>query len=368
MKHIFINSPESRDSNSFWRCVGPLSYLSKQSNGEIDIYVPGPGQMITWDKLANFDLIFMHRPCRAEDLIILRMARWLNIPVWSDYDDWLFSLPEWNPTAVVYHNSQTQHIMANIIACSDIVSTTTTSLYNKFKKINDNVVIIPNAYRSDLFRFRPNKLPQRNEIFVWRGSSTHDGDLISVGSSFKDLSKKIHFLGAAPYSIKSDMPEGSYVNSSMMDQFMYWRHISSLSPKVFLFPLADHFFNECKSNIAWIESIHAGAICIAPTLPEWKHPGVIGYEINNPESFKNAAELAMNLSQKETEEIVSESFEYIKSKFDISVVNQFRKAMVDSICDESFNKNNKDPFNDLTGMWALSVLKDIPLPKQEDYK
>ena len=41
-----------------------------------------------------------------------------------------------------------QNIMAHCIASADLVSCTTFELYNKFKQVNPNTVIIPNAYRS----------------------------------------------------------------------------------------------------------------------------------------------------------------------------------------------------------------------------
>lgn len=357
MKKIFVNTSYGSDANSFWRCMGPLSYLEKESSGEIEIHQPVDGTQINWDRLAKFDMIFMHRPCRQQDLTLLQMARMLNIPVWSDYDDWLFKLPEWNPHTKIYHQQGLQKIMATLIACSDVVTVSTTALMNQFEKINPRTIIIPNSYRSDLFNYRDKELKNRNEIFVWRGTNTHDGDVLPMASAFKRLSKKVHFLGGAPYSLTSQMDPNSYQKHDFVDPIIYWKTIHQLAPKVWLFPLKSDFFNECKSNISWIEAIHAGAICVAPDMPEWKHAGVITYKTDDANSFYDAAEQAMSMSEEEIRKNVASGYEEIKLKYDIKVINEYRSSVFKAIFHPSFEKNMKDPFNHLTGVWALGLMQ-----------
>ena len=42
MKKILVITPYERDANSFWRCMGPLTYLAKKSNNYISITVANP--------------------------------------------------------------------------------------------------------------------------------------------------------------------------------------------------------------------------------------------------------------------------------------------------------------------------------------
>lgn len=357
---IFVNTPYSRDANSFWRCMGPLSYLAKNSGGDVSIHLPPDGQSIAWDRISEFDLIFMHRPCRMDDLKLLQLAKLLNIPVWSDYDDWLYHLPDWNQHRASYHNPQVQNAMAAITACSDIVSVSTSALSHELSKINEHVVIIPNAYRSDLFSFREAPLPSRKEHFCWRGTNTHDGDLLSVASAFARLSKKIDFLGAPPYSVTSHLDPSKYQAHDFVDPMLYWRWIHQLAPKVWLFPLADIFFNRCKSNISWMEANHAGAICVAPDLPEWRQPGVVTYNPGDAEDFLNAAEMAMEMDETTFNSYVALGRAQIKEKYDIAIINQFRTGVLKSIFHPQFTRNQRDAFNPLTGVWALNEIKKVP--------
>ncbi len=336
--------------------------MAKNSFGEVEIFYPPNGMQIQWDRLIEFDLIFMHRPTQEKDLILLRMARLLNIPVWTDYDDWLFRLPDWNPHKDVYHRADVQNVIATMLACSDIVSVSTQALYDQFSKVNDNVHIIPNAYRSDLFPWRQTSsvenMPKRNEIYVWRGSNTHDGDLLSVADAFMNLTKPVHFMGSMSYSISSQMA-GNAVSIPAVDPIMYWKSIYRMAPKVWLFPLKDDFFNECKSNIAWIESIHAGAICIAPTeMKEWHCPGVIGYDVDNPESFFEAAEYAMYMNEKEFNAHLEAGWTHIQHLYDIKIINISRHSIFNSIFLSSFMRNKRDVNSPLIGQWALGILKN----------
>jgi hypothetical protein len=360
MKKIFISTPYSSDANSFWRCMGPMSYMAKHSGGEISIYLPPNGVQIQWDRLAEFDLIFLHRPCRREDVVLMRMAKLLNIPVWSDYDDWLFHLPAWNPSVLIYHNPEVQENMALCIATTDILSVSSIALQTEFQKINPNTVLIPNAYRSDLYPFRQSEVPERNPVFVWRGTNTHDGDLLSVASAFPKLSHKTQFLGGPAYSVLCQMNAEKYEKIDPVDPMIYWRAIYQRAPKAWLNPLDDCFFNRCKSNISWIEAIHSGAVCVAPNLPEWRQPGVITYEPGDADEFLSAAEYAIEMDPQSQNAIVSEAYDYILSKYDISVINTIRTAVFESVFQPSFKRNHRDPFQQLTGIWALNILKGQP--------
>lgn len=364
MKKIFINTPYGSDANSFWRCLGPMGYLAKASEGEYQLYYPPADMSFQWERLVDIDILFMHRPCRDSDIQLMKMARNQNIPIWSDFDDWLFHLPEWNPNAEAYHRGQVQSVMATAIACSDVVTVSTGELQKQFSKINKNVIIVPNAYRTDLFPFRQKIAPPRKDLYYWRGTNTHDGDLLSVADGFKSLSKPTRFMGAPAFQVTSQMDPKLVQKQPFVDTLLYWKMLYETSAKVLLFPLADCFFNLCKSNIAWIEAIHAGSLIVAPDLPEWKHPGVISYKAGDSGDFLEAAEQAMAMTSDQIVKINADAYEYMKTVYGIQQINKIRIEIINSLLSPNFERNKKDPFQaQLTGMWALSVLKGEELPR-----
>lgn len=356
---ILVISPFGRDANSFWRCMGPMNYLSKSSKGEIFVETPQPGAQLAWDVLTKYDLIFLHRPCRKDDLIVMQIARNANIPVWVDYDDWLFHLPEWNPHKGVYHNPNMQTMIAHIMASADLISVTTEALQKAISKINDRVIIVPNAYPSPTLSWRPEAQMPRKITYAWRGTATHDGDLLSVKEGLKSLHDTLHVMGDLPYAVKSEMDPSQYKLIPHQDVLIYWQSIFQLAPKFVINPLHDCFFNRCKSNIAWMEATHAGALTIAPDLPEWRQPGVITYQAGNNESFNEAIKLANSLSEDEFKNQTKLAFEHMKAKYDMTVINQIRIKICELLTAPEFKKNTRSPYDQAVGMWALSQLKDI---------
>lgn len=355
MKKIFVMSPYSSDPNSFWRCMGPMAYLAKHSGYQL--YCAPQGVPFNWDTLAQYDYVFLHRPCRQEDFALIQMARQLNIPTWADYDDWLFHLPPWNPSAPVYHNLNLQQHMAACIASADVVSVTTGALSKMLMKLNPNVVIVPNAYRTDLFGFRKEPGP-REDFLYWRGSNTHDGDVASVLDALPDLPGKTKFIGSPGYFALSKMSADKYEMINPAGNLHYWRMIYEMRGKVMILPLDDCFFNQCKSNIAWMEAVHAGSMIVVPDMPEWHQPGAIGYKPKDAHSFLEAVNYAFHLSESELTGMNKEAFSYMKQKFGIETVNKIREGILTMLTSPSFERNQKDPFLPGFGMWALNKLKE----------
>lgn len=368
MKRILVVTPYAPDANSFWRCMGPLTYLAKESNHSISLTLQT--ESIGWPEMLQYDLVFCHRPCRRDDLTIMQIAANCNVPVWVDYDDWLFDLPSWNPNAPIYNDLNTQSIMAHCLAAADLVSCSTAELYNKFRLVNPNVCILPNAYRSDLFVYREEKLAPRNPLIYWRGTNTHDADLLSVKEGFQELKGQVIFMGGASWMLLASMKEKTYGTAPIKELFEFNRTIYNIRPKVMIFPLVDCFFNRCKSNIAYMEAMHAGAICVAPDMPEWKREGVITYAPHDSNSFREAVNQAFSFSEEEHQEILKGAFASMKEKLDISHINRLRQAIVHQLTHPEYKKTEVSPFDQVVALRSLNVLKGKenahPTQKQGD--
>jgi hypothetical protein len=334
--------------------MGPLHYLAKNSNDEIQLIYKTMDQGISWVDVMGVDIVFLHRPCQKNDVTLMQIAHDCNVPVWIDYDDWLFELPGWNPHAHVYNNPTLQNNVAHCLATADIVSCTTQALYEKFKLVNPNVVILPNAYRSDLFHYRKEALEPRDNIIYWRGSNTHEGDLLSVREGFKGLGGVTHFIGTSSWMLLSGLDPMKYRVTGALDLLSFNRHIYQIKPKVMAFPLVDCLFNRCKSNIAYLEALHAGAICVAPDLPEWRRVGVVTYKPHDSDSFRDAINQTLELPQEAHESIVNNAFNVMTQIYDISVVNEKRKSVVSSL---RRKLNYKNPFDQMVGFNAYTILK-----------
>jgi len=353
MIKIYVITPDPADGNSFWRCMGPLTYLAKQSQGEIEITLCS--SKYSWVDFSQYDIIFLHRPCTRDSQIAMQIAYNLGKPVWVDYDDMLFQIPGWNPHAELYHSKEFQLNMAHSLACADVVTVTTAELYNQYSKINDNVVIVPNAYRSDIFTYRSETPPPRQDLAIWRGSNTHDGDLMSVKDGFKKIQHKTMFMGNPSWMLLSGMDKTRIDLRRAADVILYFNFIYEQKPKVFVFPLYDCLFNRCKSNIAYIEAMHAGAICVAPDLPEWKREGIFNYTPHNSDSFAEVVEQAFQISEQDHQNLIQSAFHAMKESYDIKYVNDIRMQIVEHLMNGKRVKKN--PFDQVQGLKALAIIQ-----------
>lgn len=356
MPHVLIMSPFARDANSFYRGKGPWNYLAKQNRNTVRVSLANDDlgtQGVGWDTVDQFDMVYFHRPCREDDLTVLKIAKNLGVPTWVDCDDWLFDIPYWNPAAKQYSTPQIQNLMATCLATAEVVSVSTNALYEKIKAINPNTVILPNMYRSDLYAYRDKCPPPRHKRFAWRGSNTHDADLMSVASAFTKLSEPTIFFGGPTWMLLQQMDEAKIGVVPGGDLFLYMKQLYMTAPKVLLFPLVDCFFNRCKSNIAYQEALHAGALCVAPNLPEWRRQGVVTYEPDNPDSFLAAAESAMAMTPELHRDAVEDAFTHMKEIYGCQNINQAREKVLDQLLAGEIKQNTRDPFDPLVGMWAL---------------
>lgn len=305
--------PSSGDATSLYRGVGPLATLKRQRKDlhlELDM-----ANMWRWDSMRSADACFLQRPGGDQHVQMVSLAIANYKPIWIDYDDDLFCVPESNPTHKLYSDPKIQNNMSEMIAKADVISVSTPYLADKIRQILERVkdgfksggisshtnmdpgkvIVIPNAYDTDLMLPFDYKLPERRKVVVWRGSATHNDDLQmyaqAIGSAMaKHLDWCFTFVGEPSPRVMWELEKipgvklgTQLVHVPTMDPVNYFQFLLKVQPHLVMVPLVDGIFNRSKSNIGWIEATHAGACCLAPDWEEWQRPGVINY--SNPATF-----------------------------------------------------------------------------------
>jgi hypothetical protein len=89
------------------------------------------------------------------------------------------------------------------------------------------------------------------------------------------------FFGYKPEVVEA--PNVSFVEHTQVgDMLAYFKKLLELQPDIVIVPLQFSDFNKCKSNNAMQEAFWAGALCVAPDMPEWANAD---YVYKNPEIF-----------------------------------------------------------------------------------
>ena len=320
-----ITPPEN--GSSFYRCHIPFNYLAKD---HVHIKVKYLSEL-TWGSMSDIDVLFMMRADNSAAYKAITYARLMGIPSWIDMDDDFFAVPKDNPNHKHYSDPDTLKWISLCMQEATVISFSTEFLKVKYdaglEKVSTTpprTLVIKNAANTRLFKFEDHK--NRNNIIAWRGSSTHSGDIKTVAKYCEQLGHEWHFIGYKPVEFGIRL-HTTY--QEPMDAIVYMNYLKDIKPKVMIVPLVDNDFNRAKSNIAWIEATMAGAVTIAPTLPEFEKPGIVNY--SKPEEFLDKLKYVLNMSENEKYALVMASRLHIDYCLHLDHENAKRLDLIHSL-------------------------------------
>lgn len=327
--------PNASDATSWYRAAGPLCTLGRNTDKYDFIYA----EAFTWVTMHMADALFMQRPYKEGHLHLLQLAKDMGKPVWIDYDDDLFTIPTDNPAYDSYMTRETQKIIIDLIANADQVSVTTPHLKNKFQAgsspLNRNVRVIPNAYDFKMFPYRREELKPRTKVVLWRGSKTHQRDLQTMAAEMIQSSRMQEFkdwlwsfVGDKAWFITDYMPKNRVLVHSGFDTVAFNKEIYNMCPSIIQVPLNNTEFNKSKSNIAWLEGIHCGAVGLVPDWEEWRRPGAVTYK--DPKDYGEKLR-GMMRGDFDLKRLYDLSYAELHESYDLSKVNKLRLSLLDDL-------------------------------------
>lgn len=333
MKRILMIVPAPNDPTSWYRAMGPFTHLNKQIH---DLDLIFAVDTLNDIDVLNSDIVFMQRPFLPQHLQAARVIKKMNRPLWLDYDDNLFAVPTDNPTYGMYGSQRGQSDLKEIMSLADVITVSTDHLRQKILEVNPMVITIPNALDEITLGFREHRHTLREKIIVWRGSASHERDLRSVADQIIDISNDQkfeewtwYFIGYNPWFITDKMPKKNVVIMPQKSFLEYFHVLNALNSAIHIVPLDKNEFNLSKSNIAWMEAMFAGGICIAPDMPEWKRNGTCLY--NDPSHFWSYLTSAMILGNEQIKIENQAGWEFVKSELSLLNVNNARAKIIENL-------------------------------------
>jgi len=308
--------------------MGPFALLRKEFNFNIVT-----SDTVDESILDLVDFVFMQRPSTDGHAKVAEMCKINGTPLWIDYDDFLFEVPQDNPAYDAYMKREVHNNIVKIIRMADVVTVSTEQLKRclqpKGHVLNERVYVVHNALHDKYLRL---KQPFKFKPHInWRGSRTHMRDIMEYAPEVAEFANKhqestFTFIGDNPWYLTQNMPRKQAIVVPPMGINDYFQFITKTNPSIQIVPLHDSMFNRCKSNIAWIEASLAGAICIAPRWQEWEDkPGCLTY--STPEEFRDCLEYAI-ANPDEMAQQHALGFEYIQKNLLLSNINVFRNVLM----------------------------------------
>lgn len=261
MLNVSLITPNSGDACSIYRGLGPYMALPGIT---LHTFNGGAGFHL-WEAVMRSDVVVLQRPCYEQQVGIASIVKACGKKLIVDWDDDLSQLPDWNPHKDSFLGCA-PHVEA-LAKLADVVTVSSKSLVASATAWGaKQAILVPNAIDNTFKR-----LPKlaRNKIALWRGGTSHEGDLEVGRPMFERFvdTHKIVFVGAKP-AWAAELRD--YAHYDIMDYTNYITVMNALAPEYVLVPLADHPFNHAKSDVGAQEAYLIGAKLIHNGIGEYK--------------------------------------------------------------------------------------------------
>lgn len=218
-------------------------------------------------------------------------ARFIDwIPRWKsegkkviyDLDDNVWDIPGYNLNRKYYPSTQ-KRIIESIISLCDAAICSTNKLAKVVGKFNSNVYIAPNMLEE--FPNKPVENTSNRLRIGWGGSLSHAGDFPSkLTHVIKHCQKKYDAQFVWVGYRLTDIPGDILIPPSPMPDYLDVLHNAQLD--IAVAPLENNFFNDCKSNLKFLEYSASYIPTIASNSTEYGDTisqGITGFVIKHKE-------------------------------------------------------------------------------------
>lgn len=138
----------------------------------------------------SYDIVHFHRTITKDydstPALLEKLNKW-GITTIGDIDDYWLPSRE-HPAHAMIMNSKLHLKIVKNLKSAQYVTTTTSLFAQEIKKINKNVIVLPNAINPNEPQFQEKTKPSDKLRFGWLGGSSHLHDLKLLGGTFGLLS------------------------------------------------------------------------------------------------------------------------------------------------------------------------------------
>ena len=282
------------------RCLLPLIYNGWDGQKTCIYGEQASNERIYQGAMAS-DIVVFQRPAEPSKVYAIDLLKLAGKKVVFDNDD-TYRENAGVPTQMLKfkHKKKLKNINTNLdfaIQKADLVTTTTEFLAEEYRKLNPNVVVLPNLVDPEDW-----EEPLKNETDKVRigmvGSVLSNQEYDSVLGTLKDLDERedvqLVILGL-PKNAKKDNP----LSEAYKEELKFWNDfkniewhewlshkyynqaLNELRLDIMLIPRHDSYFNRCKSNVKFLEA----SMCEIPVIAQGFTTKDSPYEVN-PEDTK----------------------------------------------------------------------------------
>jgi len=347
---IFVVIPHKFAGCGFYRQYQPHNRLAKTKDCDVLL---GAG---VWDKDGQFsvdaDIVHYHKG--YFDFEGMAECKKRGIKVVVDFDDW-WQLDTEHIFYKKYQEDGTTEILKKLARQADYLTVTTERLAIEARKINPNVVVLPNAFDPHYPQCQPMRAKEEKTIFGYIGGHCHVKDVRLLHGVNNRLSirddYKFRLMGVDGSSVYNQYSLILSDDGKLAGSHFDWIQKQDIwnYPKLYnymdvsLVPLVDNKFNSLKSELKLIEAgfFRKAVICsnVDPYKDLLKH-GENALMVNKPGDWtKNIRTL---LNEKGLIEKLGNGLYETVQQYHIDRVNELRyKFYSDVLKDKHTHSSNR---------------------------
>lgn len=273
-----------------------------------------------------YDIILTEKPIKFDDSATLAGFKHYmpNCRMICDFDDDFLDVPHWNLAAPKWHPGQEfREAGLRHMRFSELTTVSTETLAEKFSPHAHKIRAIPNLIDPLEWSNRPVN-PERSldssvRIF-YGGASGHYGDMDAARPGLEAFLRNppcpIHFVivGASPawlHELREEFPDRIW-NIDYQSIHDYPDVVAWGGFDIAIAPLAQHPFNEAKSDIKWLEaSLQGMAFFCSNVGPYREIPAGLAIRVDNDEELWQEGLIALCENSRHRKEMAAEAKEYV---------------------------------------------------------
>jgi glycosyltransferase involved in cell wall biosynthesis len=314
------------------RLAGPIQALEARGRMRLR-YFSFREEPHDTDGILGADLFVIHRECaeRRFSSSVVKAARRLGKPIVFELDDLLINMPRSNPNR--WYCQAISPDLFEMVREADFITVTTESLREELQQAEPaskgKIHVLPNCIDLSIWGGEtPARTRDQGPLVIgWFGTATHDDDLAIVKPAIAYLLRKYRgrvvfkFWGYLPPEL-ADMEGVVLARGPQPDVRRHAQDVRMSQIDLAIAPLADHPFNQSKSNLKWLEY----SICRIPGIYSRITPysssiahGYTGWLVeNSTEAWVEALERLINDGSLR-EELATNAYQEVWSKHRLEV-------------------------------------------------
>lgn len=224
----------------------------------------------------------------------------------------------------VMRNRQMRKSFIEIIRAVNCVTVTTEPLAEIYRRMNDNVHIIPNSIDFGVWEKPPIHKDGDEIRLLYTGAANHQEDWLFISPVLADLQKtypklKIVLLGMDWSNIQNGIDYSRVEVHGWCDIEAYPYKLQTLCCDIGIAPISKIDFNECRSSIKWLEYSALKMATVATNYGPYKRDitdGVNGLLVEEKAEWKSALSKLIDDSAYR-KQLSDEAYRHCKRNYDL---------------------------------------------------